>query len=107
MSLTKYLKTIEGIDPGKIFVENIRSLYRIPKFAAVVLCETAVREEILIKKIGIICPNSDCNRIIESYDTSSDIAEIITCHICESENKEKSTFNTSDLDTIEFYQLKK
>ena len=28
MSLQKFLQTIEGIDPGKIYVENVRSIYQ-------------------------------------------------------------------------------
>ncbi|HRD40962.1 MAG TPA: hypothetical protein PLC65_20200, partial [Bacteroidia bacterium] len=38
------LSIIENTDPERIYVENIRSFYNMPSFAAKTLCELAVRE---------------------------------------------------------------
>ena len=107
MYLQKYLRTIENIDPGKIYVENVRSMYNIPRFAARLLCEMAVVDNIFIKKIGVICGNEECNRVIDQFNSNEEIPKIISCDICESEDREHSSFNTADLRRIEFYQLKK
>jgi hypothetical protein len=106
MSLQKYLQAIEGIDPGKIYVENVRSIYNVSSLKARVLCEMAVQENIFVKKIGVVCPNSDCRRIIAQYDSYADIPKQISCDICEAEGDKECLFNTADLDKIEFYQLK-
>ena len=104
MLLQKYLRTIENIDPGKIYIENVSSLYKIPRFAARVICEMAVQENIFVKRIGVVCPN--CDRIIEEYSSFSEIPETIECFICEAEDK-KYSFVTSNLQKIEFYKLEK
>lgn len=107
MSLQKYLQTIKGIDPGKIYVENIRSLYNTSRYNARLILEMAVQEGILERKIGIICKNSDCQRVIASYNSLDEIPETITCSICESEEKDEYEFLTRDLEKVEFYKMKK
>jgi len=105
MSLLKYLQTIEGIDPGKIEVENVRSILNVNSRSAKFICEMAVQEKLFIKKIGLVCPNE--GRVIEEFDSYNEIPEQITCHICETDEREHSTFKTSQLQKIEFYKLKK
>lgn len=108
MSLQKYLQTIKSIDTGNIYVENVRSVYKIPRFAARVLCEMAVIDNVFVKRIGLICPSKDCNqRIIADYSSYLDIPEEVVCHICEAEENDTYVYKTSELDKIEFYQLKK
>ena len=105
MFLQKYLHTIEGIDPGKIYVENVRSLFNISHTLARFICEVAVKDSVFSKQIGLVCPN--CNRVIAHYSSIAKIPQNIVCHICESEEQEQYSFNTTDLQKIEFYQLKK
>jgi hypothetical protein len=108
MSLQKYLNIIKDVDAEKIYVENVRSIYNIPRLEARLLCEMAVTDNIFIKKIGLICPAPSCHsRIIAEYNSYADIPEEITCHICEAEDVEPYTYKTSGLKKIEFYQLKK
>jgi hypothetical protein len=104
MLLQKYLQTIDGIDPGKIYVENVRSLYNLPRFAARLICEMAVQENIFSKKVGLVCPN--CNRIIEEYNSIEEMPKEIHCHICESEEFENSDFTTETLRKEKYYKLK-
>jgi len=103
MLLQKYLQTIDNIDPGKIYVENVRSLYNLPRFAARLMCEMAVQEHIFTKKIGVVCPN--CNRIIEEFDNINQIPETIYCHICDAEDAEQNTYKTENLKKEEYYKL--
>ena len=67
----------------------------------------AVVDHLFIKKIGLVCPNSECRRIISSYTSYEQIPETITCSICEDEDQIEYTFQTSSLEKIEFYQLNK
>lgn len=105
MSLQKYLQTINTIDPGKIYIENVRSILNVSKSSAKVICEMAVKENLFIKQVGLICPYDQ--RIISHYNSVDEIPDEVTCHICESEEREKFTFKTSELQKIVFYQLNK
>ena len=105
MSLQKYLETISTIDPGKIYVENIRSFMKVSSQKARTFCEMAVRERLFVRKIGLICPNEE--RVLEEYDDENQFPETITCHICQAEGKEMYSFKTSELKRIVFYKLNK
>lgn len=105
MSFQKYLETISNIDPGKIYVENIRSFMKVSSHRARTFCEMAVRDKLFTRKIGLICPND--GRIIEEYDEDTQFPETITCHICQAEDREPHIFRTAELRTIVFYKLNK
>ena len=105
MLLQKYLNTIKEINPQKIYVENVRSLFKVPRTVAKLMCEMAVVDKLFIKKIGILCPN--CKSIIGVYDKSQEIPSEITCSICELDEHESFHFHSSELEKIEFYQLNK
>lgn len=108
MSLQQYLQTIKGIDPGKIYVEHVRSAYNTTRLQARILCEMAVKENLFVKKIGLVCPAPTCHkRIIADFDSFDEIPEEITCDICEAEDNHPFTYKTSELEKIEFYQLRK
>jgi hypothetical protein len=107
MLLQRYLQTINELNPNKIYVENVRSFFKVPTFVARLMCEMAVVDKLFTKKIGLVCPNSDCNRIIASFSSEKDIPQEIECSICEDEDKEIFSYKTKDLEKIEFYQLKK
>lgn len=105
MSLTKYLQTINTIDPGNIYIENVRSILNVSKSSAKQICEIAVSENLFIKKIGIVCPNED--RIIDEFDSIDEIPEEISCRNCEASEEDNFLFKTAQLKKIEFYKLNK
>lgn len=105
MSLIKYLQTIKDIDPGKIEVENVRSILNTSRFNAKLICEMAVQENIFIKKYGLICPND--GRIIKEYDNPEEYPTTLTCTLCEDGDVDPSTFQTASLRKIEYYKLRK
>ncbi|RKS98633.1 hypothetical protein [Flavobacterium sp. 123] len=104
----KFLKRkatiVENTDPDRIFVENIRSFFNIPTRWAKFLCEVAVRQGVLKKRISIECSNQECGRIIKSYDKKSEIPETIICRTCELEGFDKFEFDTDKLNIVEYYQ---
>jgi len=67
----------------------------------------AVTDKLFEKRIGIICPDDACNgRILAEFKWGDKIPELITCSICDAEDREQSAYHTSDLKKIEFYKLK-
>jgi hypothetical protein len=107
MSFQKYLQTISSIDPGAIYVENVRSFMRTTTFLAKFMCEVAVKDRIFEKRIGLVCPNDSCKRIIKSFTNEKEIPATIICHNCESNDEEEFEFDTSKLKRITFYKLRK
>lgn len=107
MLLQRYLHTIESINPNKIYVENVRSFFKVPTYVAKLMCEIAVSDRLFTKKIGIVCPNSDCKRIILTFNSYKEIPSEISCSICEADDNLTSTFLTEKLEKVEFYQLNK
>ena|ERR1035437_9190534 len=111
LGLAKYLQTISTIksfptiDPGNIYVENVRSILNVDKLSATLICEMGVQEKVFIKKIGLVCSND--GRIIQQFDSLNEIPDEITCDICEMGEEDVYTFKTSELEKIEFYQLNK
>lgn len=105
--LERKTEIIENTDPDRIYVENIRSFFRVPYTLARFFCEMAVREKFFKKKVGVFCTNDDCRRLIQTHDIRADINEEIICDICEDLEKEKFVFKKNDLDITEFYQLVK
>ncbi len=105
MLLEKYLKTINSINPGKIYIENVRAFFHVPRSVAKLMCEMAVVDKLFERKIGLVCPG--CHRILASFSTELEIPEIISCDICEAEDKDVFEHRTSELDRVTFYKLSK
>jgi hypothetical protein len=97
------LDVLKKTDPDRIYVENIRSFYKMPYFVAKFFCEMAVRNNLFIKKIGVLCPNE--GRIILIVDRVEDIPDVIHCDNCELLEEEKYEFNRKECQTIVFYKL--
>lgn len=107
MLFQRYLPKIESLNPGKIFVENVRSLFGISRVEARTWCEMAVDGKLFEKKIGLICPSPTCNdRIIAEYNSFAEIPDEITCSLCEAEGNEDTVYKTSKLNKVEFYKLR-
>lgn len=103
----KKKEIIEITDPDRIYLENIRSFFNFPGFFAKFLCELAVRRGLFNKRLGILCPNEDCKRIIKSYKYGEKIGETFRCKICQSLGKPIHEFNKYQIEKLEFYQLRR
>jgi hypothetical protein len=97
----KILELMES-QPDKLFVENVRAFFDVPKENAEYLCEQAVKAGLLTKKTGLSCPNDQ--RIIAVLDEEVPLPESVSCEVCEDLEREQTTFNTSDLNRVLFYQ---
>lgn len=102
--LKKQSQLIRATDPERIYVENVRSFFHLPYKAAKVLCELAVKEGLFRKKYGVVCPS--CGRIIKSYNIKEEIDEEIECELCRDLEEPKHIFQKSEVEIIEYYQLK-
>jgi hypothetical protein len=103
--IEKKREIIENTDPQRIYIENIRAFFNMPFSLAKFFCELAVKEKVFNKKIGILCPNENCERIIQSCDIDEQINETIVCIQCELMEKVEYRFKADELERITFYQL--
>lgn len=99
----KKVELIESTDPDRIYVENIRSFFNLTTPIARVLCEMAVRDKLFNKKVGIECPC--CGRLIETYNSESEVPEKIKCDTCELLEAQTYIFSQKKVNKVTFYQL--
>jgi hypothetical protein len=113
IALNDFIARLAGseFDPDRLYFENIRSLYggdrEEYKDAAKLVIELAVKHKVLIERIGFICPNEACGRIIKSYGALQEPHEYLLCTTCQSLEREPCVFESKNLRTITFYQLSK
>lgn len=92
------------MQPGKLYVENVREFFGVSFKNAQFLCEEGTREGLLVRKIGLLCPNDQ--RIIYVVENEhSEPPEEIACDVCEDLERERSSFKPSELDRVMFYTL--
>jgi len=91
-------------DPDRIYIENVRSFFKLPKRVAWMLCEMAVKEGYFKKEVALTCPN--CGRVIKSSSKINN-TQIINCSNCEVNEEDVFEFNEGDLNKIEYYKLNK
>lgn len=100
-----YMRLVERLDPSRIYVENVRSLLKVPTRVAQFFCDLAVKSGDFKKRYGVVCPNDSCQRIVLSVNNMSEIPETIECVLCDAEGNEQVSFPKSKAHIIEFYQL--
>ena len=106
-SVTKLGKIIDETDPNRIYVENIRSFFHIPRWLAKLGCEAAVLEGRFEKRVGYLCPNDDCHRILIDVASEDKVAMELCCEYCEALEKDEFCFSPDECRKVEFYRLKK
>ena len=105
VAVEKKRELIEKTDPNRIYVENIRSFFGLSTKLAKWFLDFGVRQGLLEKRVGIICPNSDCNRMISDFPVGGEPSEI-TCDLCEMKGEEKTTFNSQRCTQMDFYRVR-
>ncbi|HEV8238115.1 MAG TPA: hypothetical protein VGS57_01960 [Thermoanaerobaculia bacterium] len=93
---------MRNTDPQNIYVENIRSFFRVPYRVAHMLCELAVREGLFAKRHGYLCPRD--KNIAEYVPAGERVPATVVCHVCEAEGEE-CQFDPRKLQVIEVYSV--
>jgi hypothetical protein len=114
-SVAKRRKLIEQTNPNRIYAENIRSFFGIPKSVAIYLCDIAVREGLFEKRIGYLCPNDDCHSMLwdvaagqkvpKDVVAGQEVPKILGCDNCEALGREDYEFGRNECRQIEFYRV--
>jgi len=102
--ITNFYKSIEVLDPDRIYVENMRSVLNTNTRIAKIVCNLAVRKGYFKKFYAIQCRNESCGRVIESFESLEGIPSEISCYICKDDGAELSTFKKEDLIIVPYYK---
>lgn len=98
------MDVLEGMQKGKLYIENVRDFFKIPYDNAEFLCEEAVQDGLLIRHWGYLCPND--KQIIGITDNPEEDNNVYKCQICESKDVPKFEFDNFELDLIKYYSIK-
>lgn len=101
----RQLELLEKMESDKLYIENVRSLFNISFENAKFLCDSGVKEGIFTKRIGLLCPNEDCSRILLSINEKQEIPNEISCDGCEDMERDRSHFNSDELKQIIYYKF--
>jgi hypothetical protein len=97
------LELLSQLDTHQIYVENVRSLLGVSYREAVDILETAVRQGVFTKKIGVVCPDGSVGA---SAETEDNLPATTPC-FKEDEDGLAEEFNlpTQTLKKVVFYSL--
>jgi len=96
------LDAVEALDPDKIYVENVRSILRVPHGVAVRICELAVDHGVFKKMIAVECPDGSEAAAAES---ESGLPPTVTCYTDDGGFMSEVELNTDTLRKVTFYRL--
>jgi hypothetical protein len=100
---SEQLRLLSQLDTHQIYVENVRSLLGVSHREAVNILETAVRQGVFTKKIGVICPDG---HVAAEAETEDRLPPTIHCSSEDDEGfPEELELSTQTLKKVVFYSL--
>lgn len=97
---------LRNTDPQRIYVENVRHFFGITTTMAKALCDLAVRQGIFDRCVAVLCPNDECERIVEEACGDAALPETIHCDVCEGFNREHTEFPLDACKRLTFYRVR-
>ena len=96
------LEALTRLNPDKMYIENVRSVFGISERAARRYCDTAVRQGIFSRFVEVRCPNGSVGATALTEDQ---LPKTVHCWQEEAGNFIESDIPTSDLPKAVFYRL--
>ena len=94
------IEAIEKIDPEHIYVENIRAVFGFTTPVARALCDLAVQQGILQRRVEVRCPDETAAAYAPSVE---DLPRMVSCWCEVNGNYEERSFETQSLKHYYFY----
>jgi hypothetical protein len=67
---------LAALNPERISLENVRSILGVSTARARLVCETAVRRGVFIKRLQVLCPDGS---VAATADTEADVPATVRC----------------------------
>jgi hypothetical protein len=95
-------QALARLNPDKFDVENVRSILGVSEASAKRICETAVRQGVLEKRIEVLCPDG---AVAASADSEANLPATVNCLQEQDGDFEEVELPTSQLRKLPFYRL--
>ena len=95
-------EALARLNPDKFYLENVRSVLGVSDQRALQICESAVRQGFLKRRVEVLCPDGSA---AASSDTEAGLPPIVRCWREEDGHYEEVELPTNVLQKISFYQL--
>lgn len=99
---TGNLDALSRLNPQKMYVENVRSVFGVSERAAQRYCDTAVRQGVFSRFVEVRCPNGSVGATAESEDN---LPETVHCWQEEDGDFTEAVLLTRELPKAVFYRL--
>jgi len=96
------LDALEQLDPERMYVENVRSVLRVPFAVAQKICDLGVRQGALRRMVSVECP--DGSEAARAEDERQ-LPESVSCYVEEQGFLRQMEIPTSKLRHVTFYRL--
>lgn len=96
------MEALSALDPDKIYVENVRSILRVPHGVALRICELAVAHGVFTKMVAVECPDGSEAAAAESEEN---LPATVTCYAETDGFLREVEFQTNALQKVTFYRL--
>lgn len=93
---------LERLNPQKIYVENVRSVFGVSHSIAANLCESAVRRGLFQSGIEVVCPDGS---VAATAKSEQDLPQMVRCWTEENGFPEQIELATTSLEKHKFYRL--
>jgi len=95
-------EALAGLNPDKIYLENVRSVLGVSASKAQRICETAVRQGLFQKMVEVVCPDGS---IAASAENEHELPRSVTCWREKGGNTEPVEIATTSLSKTVYYRL--
>jgi hypothetical protein len=96
------MDSLSRLDTGRFYVENVRSVLGVSHGAAQRICDTAVRQGLFERVIGIERPDGS---IAATATAEADLPTSVRCAVQVGDFLEEVEYQTSELPKLTFYRL--
>jgi hypothetical protein len=101
---SKRLKALSRLNPEKIYIENIRSVFGVSYRIAKLLCETAVRQGMLSRSVEVLCPD---DRVAATANSEEELPPTVNCTLLEDGVYEEKEYTAKELRKRTYYKFNK
>ena len=95
-------EALARLNPDKFYIENVRSILGVSHKRALQICESAVRQGLISRKVEVLCPDGS---VAASAAVEAELPSIVTCWHQEAGHYEEVQLSTGPLVKVPFYQL--
>jgi hypothetical protein len=92
-------------EPGRIYVENVRSFFGVSHRVARAMCDLAVRQGFFERCAAFLCPRDE-RVLFDTCEPEATPPSHLNCEVCEALEEETSQFEAATCRQIQYYRVR-